>query len=67
MVDVMNWASYNSGIFQNCEGNDMNYGILVVGVTETYWKVKNSWGQQHVQILQLTSTKHHTMTHRAFQ
>jgi hypothetical protein len=42
-VDANNWAFYKSGIFENC-GGQVNHSVLVVGVTDTYWKVKNSWG-----------------------
>jgi C1A family cysteine protease len=42
-VDATNWGPYSSGILDDC-GRNMNHGILVVGVTEDYWKVKNSWG-----------------------
>ena len=41
--DATNWFTYKSGIFNNC-GSQANHGALVVGYTNEYWKVKNSWG-----------------------
>jgi hypothetical protein len=41
--DATNWSSYRSGIFNNC-GTKLNHDILLVGLTSTYWKIKNSWG-----------------------
>lgn len=41
-VDAGTWSKYSSGILSNC-GSDLNHGVLVVGVTDQYWKVKNSW------------------------
>jgi C1A family cysteine protease len=25
-------------------GRNINHGVLVVGATDGYWKIKNSWG-----------------------
>lgn len=44
-VDALFWGFYKDGIFNNCE-NEVNHGVLVVGVTNDYWLVKNSWGEQ---------------------
>lgn len=41
-VDATNWPQYSSGIFNNCD-TKLNHGVLLVGATEQYWKVKNSW------------------------
>lgn len=41
-VDATNWSPYRDGIFNNCATN-VNHGVLVVGETGSYWKVKNSW------------------------
>lgn len=43
MVDGSNWMQYKGGIFNEC-GQTLNQGALVVGATDFYWKVKNSWG-----------------------
>ncbi len=42
-VDASNWSPYKSGIFSNC-GTSLNHGVLLVGSTTDYWRVKNSWG-----------------------
>ena len=41
-VDATNWPSYKEGIFNDCD-TKLNHGVLLVGATEQYWKVKNSW------------------------
>lgn len=42
-VDATNWFPYKSGIFTNCS-YALNHGVLLVGVTDKIWKIKNSWG-----------------------
>ena len=42
-VDATNWSPYKSGIFNNCK-TSLNHGVLLVGLSDQYWKVKNSWG-----------------------
>lgn len=42
-VDANNWSAYKSGVFNNCKAS-LDHGVLLVGVTDSYWKVKNSWG-----------------------
>jgi C1A family cysteine protease len=42
-VDATNWSPYKSGVFSNCK-TSLNHGVLLVGVTDQYWHVKNSWG-----------------------
>jgi hypothetical protein len=42
-VDATNWSPYKSGVFNNCK-TSLNHGVLLVGVTDQYWWVKNSWG-----------------------
>jgi C1A family cysteine protease len=41
-VDARNWSTYKSGVFSNC-ATGLDHGVLLVGVTDAYWKVKNSW------------------------
>ena len=41
-VDASNWSAYRSGVFNNCAAA-LNHGVLLVGSTDQYWKVKNSW------------------------
>jgi len=42
-VDATNWSPYKSGVFSNCAAS-LNHGVLLVGITDQYWLVKNSWG-----------------------
>ena len=42
-VDANNWNLYGSGIFNNC-GSSLDHAVLLVGYTDDYWKIKNSWG-----------------------
>lgn len=41
-VDASNWSRYKDGVFNNCSTR-LNHGVLLVGVTDGYWRVKNSW------------------------
>lgn len=42
-VDATNWSRYSSGVFDNCR-TSLNHGVLLVGISEGNWWVKNSWG-----------------------
>lgn len=42
-ADATNWKGYKSGIFTNCT-EKVTHDVLLVGLTSTYWKIKNSWG-----------------------
>ena len=42
-VDASNWSLYRGGVFTNCAKN-VNHGVLLVAVSDTFWKIKNSWG-----------------------
>lgn len=42
-VDASNWRFYDGGIFSDCR-SALNHGAVLVGMTNDYWKVKNSWG-----------------------
>jgi C1A family cysteine protease len=42
-VDATNWSTYKSGVFNNCK-TSLNHGVLLVGITDQYWWIKNSWG-----------------------
>jgi cathepsin L len=42
-VDATNWSKYSSGVFNNCIRN-INHCVLLVGIIQGSWKVKNSWG-----------------------
>ncbi|XP_051922215.1 LOW QUALITY PROTEIN: cathepsin L 2-like [Hippocampus zosterae] len=41
-VDATNWSRYSSGVFNNC-GTRLNHGVLLVGATDQFWTIKNSW------------------------
>lgn len=43
------WQSYNGGVVKNgflfgCKTTPLDHGVSVVGYTDTYWIVRNSWG-----------------------
>lgn len=42
-VDGRNFASYVSGIYDNC-GTTLTLPALLVGATDTYYRLKLSWG-----------------------
>ena len=42
-VDSSNWSPYQSGVLSNCSGN-LNHGVLLTGISNDYWRIKNSWG-----------------------
>jgi C1A family cysteine protease len=42
-IDATNWAPYTTGVFDDC-GCNLNHAALLVGQTDTYWTIKNSWG-----------------------
>jgi C1A family cysteine protease len=42
-VDASNWSPYKSGVFNNCK-TALNHGVVLNGLTDQYWHVKNSWG-----------------------
>jgi C1A family cysteine protease len=42
-VDATNWSKYTTGIFNNCK-TGLNHDVLLVGASDTFWKIKNSWG-----------------------
>ncbi len=41
-VDASKWGLYSGGVFKNC-GNALNHGVTLVGMTDDYWWIKNSW------------------------
>lgn len=42
-VDASNWSTYKGGVFTNC-ATRLNHGVTLVGMTDQFWLVKNSWG-----------------------
>ena len=43
-VDANKWSSYKSGIFNNC-GKSLDHDVTLVGATDAFYKIKNSWGK----------------------
>jgi len=37
------WQMYTGGVLTNCAATQPDHAVLIVGVTEEYWVVKNSW------------------------
>lgn len=42
-VDASNMGSYKSGIFNNC-AETVNHCVILVGILNNNWKIKNNWG-----------------------
>jgi len=43
-ADQSAFQFYTSGILTGTCGTQLDHSVLAVGYTDTYWKVKNSWG-----------------------
>lgn len=44
LVDASKWMLYKSGIYNQCSESALNHAVLLVGMSDTYWKLQNSWG-----------------------
>jgi C1A family cysteine protease len=42
-VAIVAWMTYSGGILDNCPG-DIGHAALLVGMTDKYWRLKNSFG-----------------------
>ncbi len=42
-VNADNWSPYSGGIYTDCSMN-IDHAVLLVGYTDQYWIIKNSWG-----------------------
>ena len=38
------FMSYTSGVLQNVDTQNINHAMVIVGYTEDYWILQNSWG-----------------------
>eukprot|EP00756_Hemistasia_phaeocysticola_P037146 Hpha_TRINITY_DN16680_c2_g6::TRINITY_DN16680_c2_g6_i1::g.182353::m.182353 len=38
------WMNYKGGVLTGCTAGTTDHAVLIVGVTDEYWIVKNSWG-----------------------
>jgi len=45
-VDATAFQMYSGGVMSYCNNQQLDHGVLAVGVTPDYWIVKNSWGPQ---------------------
>ncbi|KAG5511338.1 hypothetical protein GH5_07587 [Leishmania sp. Ghana 2012 LV757] len=49
-VDATSFQFYKSGILTECNGTQLNHGVLLVGYNMAgkvpYWIIKNSWGEE---------------------
>lgn len=43
-VDATYWSYYAGGVFSNCNNNTHNHAVLLTGIQDGNWIVKNSWG-----------------------
>ncbi|RHY82987.1 hypothetical protein DYB37_008897 [Aphanomyces astaci] len=40
------WKQYKSGVLNSCSTADLDHAVVIVGYTDSHWKIKNSWGQE---------------------
>jgi len=45
-VNAKDWQSYRAGIYNGCTSTEVNHDILLIGLSATAWRLKNSWGQK---------------------
>ncbi len=43
-IDGTNLQFYEGGLFGDCD-NQLNASLLLIGLTDNYWKLRNSWGK----------------------
>ncbi|ETW03618.1 hypothetical protein H310_05021 [Aphanomyces invadans] len=40
------WKQYKSGVLNSCSTSALDHAVVVVGYTDSHWKIKNSWGEE---------------------
>jgi hypothetical protein len=43
-IDGSHLQFYEGGLFGDCD-NRLNAALLLIGLTDNYWKLRNSWGK----------------------
>lgn len=46
-ADEEDWINYGSGVYEcptSFWPDEINHAVLLIGYTEDYWIIKNSWG-----------------------
>jgi C1A family cysteine protease len=39
------WKQYTGGVLSSCDTTALDHAVVVVGYTDTEWKIRNSWGE----------------------
>ncbi|KAL4177032.1 hypothetical protein KRP22_001968 [Phytophthora ramorum] len=39
------WKQYTGGVISSCDTSDLDHAVVVVGYTDSEWKIRNSWGE----------------------
>ncbi|KAI9998750.1 hypothetical protein PInf_003340 [Phytophthora infestans] len=38
------WKQYTGGVISSCDTSELDHAVVVVGYTDSEWKIRNSWG-----------------------
>lgn len=39
------WKQYTGGVISSCDTTELDHAVVVVGYTDSEWKIRNSWGE----------------------
>ncbi|KAE9018654.1 hypothetical protein PR001_g14078 [Phytophthora rubi] len=39
------WKQYTGGVISSCDTSELDHAVVVVGYTDSEWKIRNSWGE----------------------
>jgi len=39
------WKQYTGGVISSCDSSELDHAVVVVGYTDSEWKIRNSWGE----------------------